>query len=206
MRLSRITRFDIKEYLKSNLSIYISFLIVFLIGIIFGIINSISSENFLKVLTKDNKILYSFINGSVKIGSVFGKYLWKLILPLILIFILGLNFYSSLFSYLIVGYQSSVLMMSIFAIITTYGLSGVLNVLFIIVPINLVYMLALIVFAAENLKRSYKAYKLKMTFSGFNEYEYILSLIFSILVVIVICFVGAIIIPLFLKNAIFLIF
>ena len=78
MKLSRFNRFDIKEYLKKNLSLYITFFMIVLIGLLFGVINSISSENYLKVLTKDDKILYSLINGSIKIGSVFGKYLLKL--------------------------------------------------------------------------------------------------------------------------------
>ena len=206
MKLSKTIKFDVKEYFKSNLSIYISFLIVFLVGIIFGIVNALSSENYLKILTKDNKILYSFINGSIKIGSVFGRYLWKLILPLFLIFVLGLNFYLSLFSYLIIGYQSSVLIMSIFAIISTYGLSGVLNVFFIVLPINLIYMAVLIIFATENLKRSYRANKLKCFAIGYAEDKYIFSLALSIGCVILICLFGSVIIPLFLKNAIFLIF
>ena len=206
MKISRCIKFDIKEYFKNNLSLYISFLIVFLVGVIFGIINSLSSDNYLKILTKENKILYSFINGSLKVGSIFGKYLWKLILPLFLIFILGLNFYLSLFSYLIIGYQSSVLIMSIFAMVSTYGLSGVLNVLFIILPINLVYILVLIIFATENLKRSYYANKLKRVGYGFADNKYIIVSCVSLGCVILITLFGSIIIPLFLKNAIFLIF
>ncbi len=206
MKISRCIKFDIKEYFKNNLSLYISFLIVFLVGVVFGIINSLSSDNYLKILTKENKILYSFINGSIKVGSVFGKYLWKLILPLFLIFVLGLNFYFCLFSYLIIGYQSSVLIMSIFAMVSTYGLSGVLNVLFIMLPINLIYIMALIIFASENLKRSYRAIKLKKFAIGYADDKYIFSLVVSILCVIIISLFGSIIIPLFLKNAIFLIF
>lgn len=206
MKISRCIKFDIKEYFKNNLSLYISFLIVFLVGVVFGIINSLSSDNYLKILTKENKILYSFINGSIKVGSVFGKYLWKLILPLFLIFVLGLNFYFCLFSYLIIGYQSSVLIMSIFAMVSTYGLSGVLNVLFIMLPINIIYIMALIIFASENLKRSYRAIKLKKFAIGYSDDKYIFSLVMSILCVIIISLFGSIIIPLFLKNAIFLIF
>ena len=206
MKLSRIIKFDIKEYFKNNLSIYISFLIVFLVGMIFGVVNSVSSDNYLKILTKDNKILYSFINGSIKVGSVFGKYLWKLLLPLFLIFVLGLNFYLCLFSYLIIGYQSSVLIMSIFAIISTYGLSGVFNVLFIVLPVNLIYITTLIIFATENLKRSYNAKRIKKFAVGYAGDKFIFSLCVSVCCIVLISLVGSIIIPLFLKNAIFLIF
>lgn len=206
MKISRYIKFDIKEYFKKNLSLYISFFIVFIVGVVFGIINSLSSDNYLKILTKENKILYSFINGSIKVGSVFGKYLWKLILPIFLTFLLGLNFYLCLFSYLIIGYQSSVLIMSIFAMVSTYGLSGVLNVLFIMLPINLIYIMALIIFASENLKRSYRAIKLKKFAIGYADDKYIFSLVVSILCVVIISLFGSIIIPLFLKNAIFLIF
>ena len=121
-------------------------------------------------------------------------------MPLFLIFVLGLNFYLSLFNYLIIGYQSSVLTMSIFAIISTYGLSGILNVLFIIIPINLVYIISLIIFASENLKRSYRANKLKNFTIGYAEDKYIFALSISLIGVILICLLGSIIIPLFLTK------
>lgn len=206
MKLSKFLKYDIKEYLKTHSIVYVSFLIVFLLGILIGVINSLSSDNYLKVLTKDNKILYSFINGSIKAGSVFWKYLWNLFLPLLLISLLGLNFYLSLLSYVLIAYQSSIFTMSIFAIISTYGFSGVLNVLFIIFPINIIYILTLVVFASENIIRSYQANKSKIFSYNYKSREFIFVTIISVCFVILICFVGLVIIPLFLKNAIFLIF
>ncbi len=206
MKLSIINRYDIKEYLKKHSLVFISFLIIFLVGVLFGVINTLASDNYLKILTKDNKILYSFINGSIKAGSVFWKYLWSLVLPLLLIFLLGLNFYLCLFSYVLIAYQSSVFAMSVFAIISTYGFSGMLNVVFIILPINIVYILALILFASENLIRSYEAKKIKRFTHNYGSNEFIFVSIVSLLSVVLICFVGLVIIPLFLKNAIFLIF
>lgn len=96
--------------------------------------------------------------------------------------------------------------MSIFAIISTYGLSGVLNILFIVLPLNLIYIAVLILYASENLSRSYMANKLKTFGYNYKSLEYIYVSIIAILSVICICFIGTIIIPLFLKNAIFIIF
>lgn len=206
MRLSKISIYDVKNFLSKHSLWFISFLIIFLVGVLFGIINSLSSDNYLKILTSENKLIYSFINDNANNAVIFWKYIWKLLLPLILIFVLGLNFYLCFGCYLIIAYQSAMLTMSIFAIVSTYGASGVLNVLFIILPLNLIYLVVLILFASENLSRSYMANKLKTFGYNYRSFEYLCVSVVSVLSVICICFVGTIIIPLFLKNAIFLIF
>jgi len=206
VKIKRLDIYDIKIYIKKHLLIYISFLVLFLVGVFFGVVIGLSSENFLKLLTSNNKILFSIINGTIGTGSLFWKKLIQLFLPMIIIFILNLNYYLGLLSYIIIAYQSGLLTLTIFAIVSTYGISGVLNVLFIILPINILYILVLIYFAVVCLIRSYNAKRNKCFALNFKSNEFILSILIGFLCVLLITLVGTIIIPLFLKNAIFVIF
>lgn len=204
MKINKISKYEIKYYFKRHSSIYISFLIVFLVGVIFGVLNSISSDSYLKLLTKENKILYSIINGSSKMGSMFGKNIIKLYGPMILIFLLNLNFYLGLLSYVLIAYQSSMLTLSIFALVSMYGLSGVLNAIFIVVPINVIYIFNLIFFSVTSLKRSKAALKNKNVLYGFKNSEYLIPTTLSISITFLIIIIAVIILPMFLKTAIFI--
>ena len=204
MKINKISKYEIKYYFKRHSSIYVSFLIVFLVGVIFGVLNSLSSDSYLKLLTKDNKILYSIINGSSKMGSMFGKNIIKLYGPMILIFLLNLNFYLGLLSYVLIAYQSSMLTLSIFALVSMYGLSGVLNAIFIVVPINVIYIFNLIFFSVTSLKRSKAALKNKNILYGLKNSEYLMPTTLSISITFLIIIIAVIILPMFLKTAIFI--
>lgn len=206
MNIKQISIYDIKYYLKKHSRLYISFLILILVGVIFGIIIGLSSDGYLKLLNKENKLLFSIINGTFSSGSIFWKKLIQLFCPLIIIFVLNLNFYLGLLSYVIVAYQSGLLTLTIFAIVSTYGISGVLNVIFIILPINIVYIVIMAFFASGCIERSYGAMKNKKLGFNLKSSEFIFFLTISAMGVLLVSFVGVIILPFFLKNAIFVIF
>ena len=206
MKFNKISKYDIKIYLKKHAPLYISFLVCFLVGVLFGVVNSMSSESYLKLLTKDDKILFTFITGGIGSGSVFWKNLIAFITPAIIIFIINLNFYIGLLSYVFIAYQSSILMQTIFAVISTYGVSGVLNVLFVILPINLLYLAVLVFFSSACLKRSKLAFKNKNWLYDIKSDEFLWSIIIALVLILVVCFIGVIIVPIFLKSAIFVIF
>ena len=206
MYLKRINFYDLKLYLKKHSPMYISFLIFLLVGVLFGVIIGLSSDNYLKLLTKDNKLLFSIINGTVSSASLFWKKLIQFIFPMIIIFLLNLNFYLGIFSGLIIAYQGGLLILTIFAIVSTYGFSGVLNVLFVVLPINILYLGLLIFFASLCLKRSYLAKRNKNFATSLKSGEFLIPLCIAIFGVLFIVFVGVVLYPLILKNAIFFIF
>lgn len=206
MKINKLTSADIKYYFKKHSSKYISFIAVVLVGVVFGIVIAMSNDGYLKLLTKENKILYSVINGSAKTGSLFWKKLIQLLSPVLLIFLVNLNYYLSFLSYVIIAYQTSLLTMSIFAVVASYGVSGVLNVIFIMIPINALYIFVLIYFSVVNLERIKVASRNKNFLFGIKDSCYLSQVICSIIGVVVIVFIGVMILPMFLKNAIFIIF
>lgn len=177
-----------------------------LVGILFAVIIAMSGDSYLKLLTKENKILYTIINGTLSSGKLFWQKFFVMLCPIILVAIIGLSFYSSLLTFVMICYQSALLTLSIFAIVSTYGLSGVLNVLFVILPINLLYILTLIFFSSICVKRCFVAKRFNKFLYGFKNEDYVFGLITAFLGIILICVLGTLIVPLFLKNAIFIIF
>lgn len=180
-------------------------LFCFFVGLVIGVVVIFSSDNYIKLLTTENKILYSYINGSAETAVLFWKKLILFFTPLVLIFLLGLNYYLSLLSYIFITYQSTLLILSCGAIIKTYGFSGFFNVLFITMPTNLIYFAVLMFYVATCVVRSKQALKVKMFKSGFDEYFWIKTLIAAILVFLL-CLIICLVYPLFLKNSVFIIF
>lgn len=206
VKLKNLSSYDVKLYIKKHSSLYTFYLIMFLVGVFFAVAISMSSNEYLKLLTKDNKILYSIINGTHSVGKLFWKELKIMIMPTLLVFLTSLSFYTSFFSFLIIAYQGAILTLSIFALVSTYTLSGVLNSLFLVLPINLLYIFILIIFASGCFKRSKEAKRVKKLSYGFKTNEFLYLVIFIIISIFIIAFIGSIIVPLFLKNAIFIFF
>ena len=119
---------------------------------------------------------------------------------------LNLNFYLGILSTLVIAYQGGLLVLTIFAIVSTYSFSGVLNVLFVVIPINILYLGVLIFFTSLCIKRSYIAKRNKNFATYFKSKEFIVPATISLVGILVIVFVGVVIYPLILKNAIFFIF
>lgn len=206
MQLKNFSKYDIKFHYKANSSYYFAFLMFILIGFVVGTIVVCGGNGYIHILTSDSKVLYHFINGTAPVFEIFWKKFVYFFVPLVLIFLLSLNFYVSLFSFVVVAYQSAMLVMSSAAIISLYGFSGAINVLFLIMPINLIYIAILISFGVFCLSRSKQALRLKSFGYGFDSNVFWIKLVFCVIAVFVLAFIATVILPLFLKNAIFIIY
>lgn len=181
------------------------FLFCFLIGIVVGFVLVFSSDNYLKLLTSENKTLYTFINGTAETGGIFWKKLFAFLVPLLLIFVLCVHYITALFSYVFITYQSALLILSSASVVATYGVSGVFNVLLIMLPINVLYFVCMAYVVAVCLSRSKMASKTKNFKDGYNG-EFFVKLLIALCFVVALTVVACIIFPLFLKSSVFIIF
>jgi hypothetical protein len=149
--------------------------------------------------------LFEFVNGTVNISEIFGNKLSSFICPMLFIFLLNLNFYVGIMSYIFVCYQSILFVMSMASIVSLYGFSGILNVLFVMLPINLIYFVLLSFFLVQCLSRSYEALKNKKFTYGFCQ-DFYLKIGASFVAVFLLVAIFVIIYSVFLKNSIFIIF
>ena len=200
MKKFEILPTDIGFYFKKNRRFFFVFLICFLVGQVLGIIFVCSSDSYLNLISSSNKILTSYVNGSASYGGLFWSKLISFLIPLILIFILNLNFYVGLFSNVFIIYQSALFLMSNACVISLYGFGGVLSTIFISLPINLIYFAALSLFVVACGWRSFNAQKCKQFSFGFGESEFILPVVISIVIVVLLTIFAVLIYPLFFKN------
>ena len=181
------------------------FFVAFVIGVIIGLIITFVGSSYYNFLTSSNKIVYSMMNGTIDSSVLFWEKLLVFIVPVILFFLLSLNYYSSFIQLLFLTYQSALLVLSCSALILTYGFSGFLNVIFITVPINLLYFFVLMFFGVTNISRSKMAFKYKNFAEGF-DYVYLFKTLSVVIAIVLISFSACVIYPLVLRNINFIIF
>ena len=205
-KLNLPTYSDINFYLNENKKFYIAFFLSLFFGIVIGMFVVFSNDSYLELATSNGRNLISVINGTTSVGSYFWKQLLSFVFPLIILFVLNLNFYVGLVSYVLVSYQSMLFVMSMSSVVSIYGISGILNVIFVMFPVNLLYLCLLIFFAVTCSKRSFDAMKYKYFGYGFGDDGFLIKLLIGFIGVIVLSILATIIYPLILKNAIFMIF
>ena len=177
----------------------------FILGVVLGIVVAVSSDDYLAIINSSNKNLYSLINGTGDWLKIFWKQIKLFTAPIILILIFGLSYYTIWFGYVIIIYQSSLLILSSVALSKIYGISGLINVIFLIVPINLFNFGILCYLVVVCVSRSRWSFKHKDFKFGYNK-NYFISVGFVLLAVVLLSLFSSFAVSVFLKNANFLIF
>ena len=195
-----------KNHFKQNASLYFGFLSAFIIGIAIGFVITFSTDTYINILVSSNRVLHLFINGTAHIGTIFARQFFSFLLPMLLVFLLNLNVFSGLLSFVIVTYQSALLVLSSSALILVYGSFGVLDSLLLMLPVNIIYLFSLSFFSVICLNRSIGARRYKNFAYELNSGEFWLKLLLSVGLVFLDTIIASVIYPIFLKNAIYVIF
>lgn len=192
--------------IKKNRKILAFFLVFFCLGIILGIFIAASTDSYLKLLSSSDNTLYSYIKGVASFSSETIKLMLKFFICLAIIFLLCLNFYSGLFSFLFVSYQSCLMFLSIVAIVLEFGFSGLLLVLFFILPVNVILFGSNIIFGSICLSRSYNALLSKNFKLGFDDKTFWYSIFVIVTFVVLFSILINVICILILRMRVFIIF
>ena len=176
-----------------------------ILSVLISIIIIISSDGYLNLIVSRNKILYAIINGTASIKELFWDRMVNFIFPMIIIVILGLNYFLCYLSFLLVGYQFVIFCMTIYAVIDMYGFFGVLGTIILMLPVNLIFFASLIFLSVVCLERSKQANKYKYFLEGYSD-SYFLKIIVCIAIGVGLTILVSIVFPLILKSAIFSIY
>lgn len=197
---------EIKYQLKKGKGLCLTFLLCVIVGIVLGVIIALSTGDYVNLLNSNSKVLFEMINGTVEGSKLFWSKLISMIVPLLLIFVLNLNFYVGLVSFLFITYQSALFVMTFMAIISVFGVSGVFSAILIFLPLNVCFLFTLVIFSCVCLIRSQNADKAKIFNFGLSDSWFLISICVCVCACVLICIIGVYIYPLFLKNTMFLIF
>lgn len=197
---------DIRYYFEKHKKYLFWLFCFFVIGLIFGVIIAITSDSYLSILSSTDKIFYDYVKGNVSLSKQVTSLIIKNLLFELIIFLLCLDFYPSLICYLFVSYQSATLMLSAVAIITEFGLSGLMIVLFLQLPINLILFASNMLFSSLCLRRSFYSKRYKRFSFGFKDREFFIPVLILIVFIICFSFIINLILFLILRSRIFIIF
>ena len=200
-----ITKNDISYHFKKNREYYILFMIVAFLSIFISYIVIISSDGYLNLIDSKNKTFYSFVNGTACLSELFWSKFISFVVPMLVIVLLGMNFYLSLFSYVLFGYQFSVFIMTIYSIIDIYGFAGVVDSFLLIIPLNLLFFCVMIFLSVTCLQRSRLANRYKYFAEGY-DFVYFLKVAICLILCLMLSAIISFVYPLILKSAIFSIY
>ena len=200
-----INNFDvklrIKQHFNENGRTYALIMLFFILGLIVGVIFSVNGFASSSVLNYQDKLLYEFINGSASYKEIFSYRLSNSFLWVIFIFVFSLNYYLSFLSYLFVGYQVSLLVVSMSSIISLYGISGVLNSFLYVLPINLINIILMVMLIVFGVERAREQIKYNLTFiQSFGYTRYFKKFLVCVLAVLLFCIINSFVLPLLIKS------
>lgn len=191
----------LQGHFKENaISYYISGFVV-LIGIIIGVYLVFTGYSYTSLLSASDKNIIEYIKGTASYSDIFYFRMMNICVSFVILIIFNLSVYTSFLGYIYLGYQVVLTTLMCSALITLYGLAGVLNVCLFTIPINLIYIFIMVFVIAISVGRARYQKKYRVGFwDSFKESEYfkflILAIVFAFLLCVVFCFVF----PLFLKS------
>ena len=194
------------HFVNHSKQYYIS-IFVTILAIVIGLILSFSDYSYLSILNAKENMLFDYILGSINKVEIFYEKLKNVFLSLVVVFALNISVYSSFLAYIYVGYQFVLLILSTVSIISLYSFFGVLIVIFLILPINLIYYLILNSYNCILSKRASIANSLKLGFiDSFKENKTYVYIFIVIIMFLILCIIYSFILPLFVKSFWFILY
>ena len=195
-------KFDtIKDHFRDNALYYFFACLFTLVGLGIGLYISLTGYRYTALLSSPDKNMFAYITGTAPYTSIFYSRLINVILCVAIIFVLSLTKYTAVLGYIFLSYQMSLIVLSSAAIISLYGLTGVLNVIFFVVPVNIANY-ALMTFGLGiglERARAWSNYRLRFS-DSFRETGFMFKFIIYLIALVVICLLHSFVLPIFLKS------
>ena len=189
--------------IKSKKSIYIFSLLSIIVGIVIGLILSFSYNDIDYVLNLSNKNYNDYLNGTAELSLIFVNNFKWIIIGNLICALLSICMFTYFLGLIYIAYQSSVLVMTIFSVISNFKFSGILNSILFILPFNLVIIICLLLnltllysFFRDNRKNKLSLFNIQ------NDKFIFFKLIIVLLIEVLTCLILSFIVPIMLKSLI----
>lgn len=200
-----MNKFDLKNYIylhfKENVTRYYLILFSSLIGIVIGIILSLNGFSHTSLLKITDKTLIDFIAGTVNYGDIFLSSVVKNTCIILIIFVFNLVWQTAFLNYVLICYQTSLVVLVANAIMSLYGISGIINSALIIFPLNLLYIMIYSYLACICMKRASDCRSLNLPFgAGFKNVGFWAEFAAALIMLFVFSLIYSFILPIFIKS------
>ena len=111
---SLFSAYDLKYYFNERKKVYLLVLMCLIVGVIIGVFVVVSNDAYLSLLKAEDKVLYDFINGKASFSKQVARMVSKFVLPLIILFVCNISYYTSFISLLFVTYEGALFFMYVF--------------------------------------------------------------------------------------------
>lgn len=185
---------ETKKYL-----LFLSFVV--LAGIVVGVVVQTKTGASLEIYSANSVALADIISGTVKKSKLFFSAFLSLSFSVIILFVFSLTSVTSLLKPVYIFYQSILLGSSLTSLVLLKGVSGIINLLIFVLPVNILNFLSFIIFSAVlNLARKYaKNRHISFLNSLFFFKEYLLLVV---VLVLFSCFLYGVIYPILVKSVV----
>ncbi|MBQ7579242.1 MAG: hypothetical protein IJT25_01780 [Clostridia bacterium] len=172
-----------------------------IIGIVLGIFTIKSDISFSSMLSFSDKNLFAYINGTSNNMAIFFSKLIESVISFLLIYIFCLSAISSVLCFIFIGYQTFLLVLTIYSIISIYGFAGVLNSLLLILPINILLLLVFSLAISVGIARIVEAKKFHEPLSlSFKLNKFYIKYAICFLCMLILCIIYSFVLPLLVKS------
>jgi|GEM_PF-4016098 len=193
--------YNLKTHLKRSRIIIIFSCIFLILGIILGFFGANSNISFISILSKSDKLIFDYIKGTGSVVTVFFNKLGEFILLFALIYVFGLTIYTVFLNMLFIVYQAYVLTISVITLVEIYSINGLLNVIFLTIPLNLILFAVIILAITITTLRAYYAHKFNIAFAtSFSQFKFMQKFALCFFAGILVCAVYSFVYPLLLKS------
>ena len=191
----------ISEHFKKNTINYVLSFLSIVVGVAIGVFLIFNNSKYTSLLTAADKNMFDIINGTISCAEIFSTSFLDIMLCLVIILVFSLNIYSSFLNYIFICYQTVLFVLSSAAIITLYGFTGVVNVIFFVIPINILNLLIVTIFSVCGIERARQKKVFGLGFlESFREDGYFVKLIICVLLSLAVCILHSFIIPTIIKS------
>ena len=191
---------DFVKLVENNKSIFVSGIVSIILGIVVGVACFNTNVNFYGILSASDYQIIRFIDGNVSSFDIFFNKVLEMFVLFAIITIFSLTIYTQLLNMLFLMYQTMVLTIIISVIAKVYGIAGILNIIFIILPTNMLWLSFILLLYLVLESRAREAHKYNQSFKmSVKESNVIKHIMLSLGCGCLICFVYSFIFPLILK-------
>ena len=197
----------IKGFIVSNKVLFVVGYICIIIGIVVGVCIGVSGESAVifssSTVTLEELITGEYSSVDLVNGQAFTYFssFFKILLPIFIIFVFSLNKFTGVLDFIYLMYQGLLLGLSATGVIQENGLTGALNTLIFISPVNLINLTIINYASALFIKRREYAQKFHKNFVESTSY-YTSEIIGLIIGVIISSFLYGVVYPTILKSMI----